>query len=45
MIADHFTKPLQKQLFKMFRDFIMRYVHINDLLQAIGLCANERVEK
>ena len=32
MIADYFTKPLQGKMFKHFRDFIMGYVHINDLL-------------
>ena len=32
-------------MFKMFRDLIMGYVHINDLLQAIELSSRERVEK
>ena len=32
IISDYFTKPLQGKMFKIFRDFIMGYVHINDLL-------------
>ena len=32
MIADYFTKPLRGKMFKMFRDLIMGYLHINDLL-------------
>ena len=45
MIADYFTKALQGKAFKMFRDLIMGYVHINDLLQEIENSIKERVEK
>ena len=45
MIADYFKKPLQGKMFKMFRDSIMVYVHINDLFQAIELSAKKRDEK
>ena len=37
MIDDYFSKPLQGKMFKIFCDFIMRYVFINDILQAIEL--------
>ena len=37
MIAEYFTKPLQGKMFKIFRDLIMGYVYINDILQAIEL--------
>ena len=45
MIDDYFTKPLQGKIFKMFCDFIMRYVQINDLLQAIELSAKDPSDK
>ena len=45
MIADYFTKPLQGKPFKMFRDLIMGYVHINNLLKEIDLSIKERVVK
>ena len=45
MNSDYFTKPLQVKTFKMFRDLIMGYVHINDLHQAIELSDKERVNK
>ena len=45
MIADYFTKPLQGKMFKMFRNLIMGYVHINDILQEIELSDKELVEK
>ena len=32
-------------MFKMFRDLIMGYLHINDLLQAIELSSKESVDK
>ena len=32
MLADYFTKPLQGNLFRRFRDVIMGHKHINDLL-------------
>ena len=45
MIADYFTKPMQGNKFRMFRDLIMGYVHINDIFKAIELSAKECVEK
>ena len=45
MIADYFTKPLQGRLFTMFRDLIMGYKHVDDILQEIAQSAKERVEK
>ena len=45
IIADYFTKALQRKLCKMFCDLIMGYVHINDLLQENELSAKESVEK
>ena len=35
MIADYFTKPLQRNLFKLFRDLIIGYKHIGDILADI----------
>ena len=45
MLADYFTKPLQGNLFRRFRDVIMGYKHINDLLLDPGFLLKERVEK
>ena len=45
MTAEYFTKPLQGQMFKMFCDLAMGYVHINDLLRSNEFSAKERVEK
>lgn len=45
MLADFFTKPLQGQLFKRFREVIMGYRHINDLLLDPNFMLKERVEK
>ena len=45
MIADYFTKPMQGKFFRMFRDLIMGYVHINDIFKAIELSAKEHVDK
>ena len=45
MLADFFTKPLQGALFRRFRDVIMGYVHINDLLLDPTFMLKERVEK
>ena len=45
MLADYFTKPLQGQLFRRFRDVIMGYTHINDLLLDKEFLLKERVEK
>ena len=35
MIADFFTKPLQDELFNMFRDVIMGIVHHNTLVTPV----------
>jgi hypothetical protein len=32
MIADFFTKPLQGELFRRFRDVVMGHKHINSLI-------------
>ena len=45
MLADYFTKPLQGNVFRRFRDVIMGYKHINDLLLGPGFLLKERVEK
>ena len=45
MIADYFTKPLQGKQFRLFRDLIMGYMHINDFLKEIDRSIKERVEK
>lgn len=45
MWADYFTKPLQVSCFKRYRDVIMGYVHINDLLLDKNFPLKERVEK
>jgi hypothetical protein len=44
MLADYYTKALQGNLFKRFRDVIMGYVHINDLLLDPSFPLKERVE-
>ena len=35
MIAEYFTKPLQGKSFKLFRDLILGYTHILDILSDI----------
>jgi hypothetical protein len=45
MIADYFTKPLQGKQFKHFRDLIMGYKHISEVLSSIRLASKERVER
>ena len=35
MLADFFTKPLQGELFRIFRDVIMGHKHINTLLNML----------
>ena len=45
MIADYFTKPLQGKKFSVFRNLIMGYEHINDVLTNIRNAAKERVRK
>ena len=45
MLADYFTKALQGNVFRRFRDVIMGYTHINDLLLDPGFLLKERVEK
>jgi hypothetical protein len=45
MIADYFTKPLQGKQFKLLREIIMGYMHINDFLKEIEPSIKEHVEK
>ena len=45
MLADYYTKPLQGNVFRRFRDVIMGYTHINDLLSDPAFLLKERVEK
>ena len=42
MIADYFTKPLQGRIFKLFRDVIMGYRRLSDIISEIPM--KERVE-
>ena len=44
MTADYFTKPLQGNIFKIFRDVIMEFSHVDTLLTT-DLPIKERVEK
>ena len=44
MIADYFTKPLQGKLVHTFRELIMGWKSIDDVLLAIRISAKERVE-
>ena len=44
MIADYVTKPLQGKLFHTFRELIMGWKSIDDVLLAIRISAKERVE-
>jgi hypothetical protein len=43
MLADFFTKPLQGNLFRRFRDVILGYKHINSLRLDYDASAEERV--
>ena len=45
MLADYFTKPLQGNVFRRFREVIMGHRHINDLLLDSDFQIKERVEK
>ena len=45
IIAGYFTKPLQGKIFNFFRDLIMIYVHINDILQPIEFSSNDLADK
>ena len=45
VLADYFTKPLQGNVFRRFRDVIMDCKHINDLLLDPSSLLKERVEK
>ena len=45
MLADYFTKPLQGNVFRRFRDVIMGKTHINDLLLDPDFKIKERVKK
>jgi hypothetical protein len=44
MLADYFTKALQGSLFRMFRDIIMGYTHIDTILLDPSYPLKERVE-
>jgi hypothetical protein len=44
MLADYFTKPLQGKLFRNFREVIMGYKHVNELLLDPTFPLKERVE-
>jgi len=44
MVADYLTKPLQGKQFLLFRELIMGWKVIDDILQAIRQTAKERVE-
>jgi len=48
MLADFFTKPLQGELFRFFRNIIMGYVSVTDLFnedskikERVGKCEKE----
>ena len=43
MLADFFTKPLQGQLFRMFRDVLLGYKHVDSLGLAAPVPNMERV--
>jgi len=43
MLADYFTKPSQGARFKNYRDYIMGYKPISDLLQSTFSSMKERV--
>ena len=45
MLADYFTKALQGNLFKRFRNVIMGYESINDILMDSSFPLKERVKK
>jgi hypothetical protein len=45
MLADFFTKPLQGNLFRKFRDVIMGHKHIDSLKETPPIPSQERVEK
>ena len=45
MLADYYTKPLQRNFFRRFRDVIMGYTHINDFLLDPTFLLKENVEK
>ena len=45
MLADYFSKPLQESLFKKYRDIIMGYIHIDEILLDSRFPLKEHVEK
>ena len=45
MIADYFTKPLQGQLFRKFRDVILGYIHISELDEPQKLSPEVNIQK
>ena len=44
-LAEYFIKQLQENIIGRFRDVIMGYKHINDLLMDPGFLLKERAEK
>ena len=45
MLEDYFTKKLQGKLFQSFRDVVMGYTHIKNLLLDEELLRKESIEK
>ena len=45
MIADFLTKPLQGELFRIFRAVIMGHVHLREALLRTDTCKEQRVNK
>jgi hypothetical protein len=45
MLADFFTKPLQGNLFRKFREVILGHKHIDSLKRITTITSQERVEK
>ena len=43
MIADYFTNPFQRNLFKLFCDLIMEYKHTGYILEDIKSTENEHI--
>ena len=44
MLADYFTKPLNGSLFKYFRDIIMGYTPVQDIIDRVRRETKKRVE-
>ncbi len=45
MVADYFTKPLQGRMFTLFRNVIMGYTHISELIKLIPIKERVEIEK